>query len=843
MLSRDNATLGSYLRLGPAAVLFIMAVLLTVSGPGPQRLEYSLYDWLQRTQAHPGSRQLVVVDTSGLRRPAGGLWHAPQLAELIRALDMAGARIILPTLEPPDDNGLPDANRLSALADLEALTRQVERQDTARGADAASLDNFARQLATIQEQALQQSHVVQAIAAAGNVIVAVRAVAPRMAAPSSTCGAAPNIAAAMLAASTPRNLSGGFSQPSPQLCNAAMAAGHAEFLPHEDGIVRETELLLRAGARTYPAVALAAARSGDGTRPGAAEPAAPLRILNRFYGGGAEQPAFDTFGADSVLNGQLGTGVLAGRMAVVGDRTDAGNSHATPVSSELPHVLMVATALSNLIENDYLQRPAWLSWGEAALCALIGVGLLAVGSALAPLMTLMIGVCVAAALLGIEAYLLLGPPRLWANFAGIAAFALTGSGILSLWKLCKPHQATLDPGKVGLESPVAGVLPTDRHAGDDEMAFSSLRQQSVTPAVKMRLYEMAVKHARRRELAKAETVLRYLVSVDPEFRGASHKLSKLTGIRSLPGTRAGNTGGQTAAAASETPAATPALPLRTLGRYVLEQVVGRGAMATVYLGCDPTINRKVAVKTIALAQEFSDHDLANARAQFMREAESAGRLNHPGIISIYDVGEDDGIAYLAMEYFPGRPLSYYTQQGRLLPPAQVLELMARAAEALHYAHNQRVVHRDIKPANLLYDEQHDVLKITDFGIARLTDTSRTKTGIILGTPSYMSPEQLAGLTVTGQSDLFSLGVTTYQLLAGLPPFRADSIPLLMQKIAHEAHEPLSRLRADLPAGADSVLERALTKHPAERFATGREMAMALRECCRTLAPEPFARSA
>ena len=269
--------------------------------------------------------------------------------------------------------------------------------------------------------------------------------------------------------------------------------------------------------------------------------------------------------------------------------------------------------------------------------------------------------------------------------------------------------------------------------------------------------------------------------------------------------------------------------------YELRSILGAGGMGQVFEAQDLSLNRRVAIKTIALAEEFNDSDLVNARTQFLREAESAGRLNHPNIISIYDAGEDGEVAYLAMEYFPGKPLSYYAQQSELLPPQRVFELMARAAEALHYAHAQHVVHRDVKPANLLYDESSDTLKITDFGIARLTDTSRTKTGIILGTPSYMSPEQLAGTNVGGQSDLFSLGVTLYQLLTGMPPFRADSIPRLMQKIAHEPHEPVRRLREELPACVDGILERALAKNPSDRFASGRAMALALRDCCSSFA--------
>jgi serine/threonine-protein kinase len=167
-----------------------------------------------------------------------------------------------------------------------------------------------------------------------------------------------------------------------------------------------------------------------------------------------------------------------------------------------------------------------------------------------------------------------------------------------------------------------------------------------------------------------------------------------------------------------------------------------------------------------------------------------------------------------------------------MPAKWVLELAARAAEALDYAHRQNVVHRDIKPANLMYHAATDTLKLTDFGIARLTDSSRTKTGIILGTPSYMSPEQLSASGVTGQSDLYSLGVTMYQLLTGNAPFRADSIPKLMDKILNEEHTPIGAVRNDVPACVDEIIRKTMAKDPAERFQSGREMALALRECAK-----------
>lgn len=273
---------------------------------------------------------------------------------------------------------------------------------------------------------------------------------------------------------------------------------------------------------------------------------------------------------------------------------------------------------------------------------------------------------------------------------------------------------------------------------------------------------------------------------------------------------------------------------RTLGRYEVEREIGRGAMATVYLGRDPKINRVVAIKTIALVREYGDEQIEEARRRFFREAESAGRLNHPGIVTVYDAGEDHDLAYIAMEYLTGEPLSEYTSSSTLLPASTLVELMARVADGVSHAHRQNVVHRDIKPANIMFDSANDGLKITDFGIARLTDSGTTKSGIVLGTPSFMSPEQLEGRTVQGSSDLFSLGVSLYQLLTAQLPFRADSMTGLMFKIANEPHPPVRAVRPDLPGMLEAIVTRALQKRADQRYESGAEMATALRDCGRLL---------
>jgi len=271
-----------------------------------------------------------------------------------------------------------------------------------------------------------------------------------------------------------------------------------------------------------------------------------------------------------------------------------------------------------------------------------------------------------------------------------------------------------------------------------------------------------------------------------------------------------------------------------LGRYQIEKELGKGAMGIVYLGKDPKIGRVVAIKTMALSQEFDADELKDVKERFFREAETAGRLTHPNIVTIYDAGEEHDLAYIAMEFLKGKDLAPYVKPGNLLPLARVLSIFARVAEALAYAHKNSVVHRDVKPANIMYEPESDTVKVTDFGIARITDSSKTKTGMVLGTPSYMSPEQLAGKKIEGCSDLFSLGAALYQMACGHLPFQGDSMAQLMFKIANEAHADIRTHSPKLPACVAAIVNKSLAKDPAQRYQDGEQMAKALRLCLQSL---------
>jgi serine/threonine protein kinase len=271
-----------------------------------------------------------------------------------------------------------------------------------------------------------------------------------------------------------------------------------------------------------------------------------------------------------------------------------------------------------------------------------------------------------------------------------------------------------------------------------------------------------------------------------------------------------------------------------LGRYQVEKELGKGAMGVVYLGKDPKIGRVVAIKTMALAQEFEPDELVEVKERFFREAETAGRLNHPNIVTMYDAGEEHDLAYIAMEFLKGKDLAPYTKPDQLLPLPKVMDIVAKTADALDYAHGNNVVHRDIKPANIMYEEETGVVKVTDFGIARITDSSKTKTGMVLGTPSYMSPEQLAGKKVDGRSDLFSLGVMLYQMSTGQLPFTGDSMATLMFKIANETHAGVKTIKPELPQCLSDIIDRMLEKDIDKRYARGSEIAADIRRCAEQL---------
>ena len=344
------------------------------------------------------------------------------------------------------------------------------------------------------------------------------------------------------------------------------------------------------------------------------------------------------------------------------------------------------------------------------------------------------------------------------------------------------------------------------------------------PAAFEPLYELGLEYERRRQPGKARNVYARLADSARDFRDCAERRDRLAAMseRFPSASPAGPT--------STLVLDAPVMELPVLGRYRLERELGRGAMGTVYLGTDPTIGRKVAVKTLSIMEHCEEREQAEVATRFFKEAEAVGRLDHPHIVSIHDAGKEHDLAWIAMDYVPGQSLDAWTGASGLLPVWEVLDIAAQVADALAYAHSRKVVHRDVKPGNIIYDRDSGVAKITDFGIARMLDASGTRTGTVLGTPSYMSPEQVAGSKVDGRSDLFSLGTTLYQLLSGALPFEGDSVATLMYRIASQKTPPIRKARRGLPVCVARLVTKALQKEPAKRFAEGETMAATILNC-------------
>jgi len=267
--------------------------------------------------------------------------------------------------------------------------------------------------------------------------------------------------------------------------------------------------------------------------------------------------------------------------------------------------------------------------------------------------------------------------------------------------------------------------------------------------------------------------------------------------------------------------------VRKLGRYEILSELGKGAMGVVYRARDPMLDRTVAIKTVNMA--LDPGEMADYEARFNQEAKAAGGLNHPNIVTIHDIGKSGNMAYMAMEFLEGRELRDLMSPGAPMAPARAVEIAAQVAEGLAYAHQHGVVHRDVKPANIMI-LKNGMAKITDFGIARMRMAEvRTQTGVVLGSPRYMSPEQVAGKRAAPRSDIFSLGVIFYEMLTGKPPFTGDDVTSIMFQILNLVPPPPSTINPAIPAVLDFIVAKALAKPPDDRYADASDLARDLHD--------------
>ncbi len=820
-------------------VAVVAAVLLMHSTSDTIRtLERRFYDFgVTSSSRQPSDRIAVIaVDDQSIANIGRWPWPRDVHAQLIDKLAAAKAKTIVETvlfIEPQTDRGLLYIRKLK-----EAL-----------GTDAAQNEPVARLLAEAEQTLDTDTKLAASIAKAGNVLLpsVFETGAPR---------GNPDKPLPAAVAKSAIDEKGGFSvaairgqYPLDILGDAAAGVGHLNQDYESDGSVRAEPLLINFYGKAVPSIGLlAAARSlnlGPGDiklNPGESVQIGKLRIrtddaarmLVQFY---APRDGKLPFAVDSfydVVSGKIPADKYAGKIVIIGAKAaGVGTLFSAPGYAGLSPAEYMAHVTSSILSEHFVVEPVWAGLVVAGLVLLVAAYLIAALPRLSAGMGAGITVALFAALIITEYVLLSGaaislPLVMPAALLAIGHLALTTKRFLvtEAGKVKSDEESAETNRMMGLALQGQGQL---------DAAFDRFRRVPMSDPLMENLYNLALDFERKRQFNKAQAIYEHMAAWNKNYKDLQSKLNRAknlseTVILGGGGTHPGGTmlldGG-----AVEKP---------MLGRYQVEKELGKGAMGVVYLGKDPKIGRVVAIKTMALSQEFEGEELTDARERFFREAETAGRLQHQNIVTIFDAGEEHDLAYIAMEFLKGRDLVDFCKGGNLLPMPKALSIVARVAEALAYAHRQNVVHRDIKPANIMYEIDSDTVKVTDFGIARITDSSKTKTGLVLGTPSFMSPEQIAGKKVDGRSDLYSLGVMLFQMLTGVLPFRGDSMAELMYKIANEEPPDIRIVRNEIPDQLAQVVARALAKRSDARYQDGDAFAADLKAVMATLAGQPAA---
>jgi serine/threonine-protein kinase len=522
--------------------------------------------------------------------------------------------------------------------------------------------------------------------------------------------------------------------------------------------------------------------------------------------------SFRRYAFFDVLNDKVPPSVFKDKLVLVSPSA-AGimNPLSTPTDPTMPVGEFSAHVIWSILNKKFVQQPAWGVMFELAAIVLIGLIVTFVLPRLKAMVAGTTFVVLVAALLGSTVFLFVSQ-GLWIQTTyPLIELILGYIGVVSLSYFVTEAKKDKVEGESAETNRMLGL--SFQSQGMLDMAFDKFRRVPVDAEMKDTLYHLALDYERKRQFNKAAAVYAYIEESDSKFKDVVERKAKLIQASetmvfgdSLMGL--GTNGEGLLSTGTDT--------RPTLGRYEILKQLGKGAMGVVYLGQDPRINRTTAIKTFRFSDDFKPEEIENLKEKFFREAESAGTLSHPNIVTIYDAGDEQDLAYIAMEYLEGDNLEKFTAAGHLLPMRKVIDYVADIADGLDYAHQQGIVHRDIKPANIML-LKNGVIKITDFGIARITATSQTQTGVVKGTPYYMSPEQFSGAKVDGRSDIFSLGTMLFQLLTGELPFYADSPPALMHKIMQEPHPNPRSLNPRIVKPLVTIINKALEKDRDKRY--------------------------
>jgi CHASE2 domain-containing sensor protein/tRNA A-37 threonylcarbamoyl transferase component Bud32 len=546
-------------------------------------------------------------------------------------------------------------------------------------------------------------------------------------------------------------------------------------------------------------------------------PASNGELLIKFKGTGRSFPYYSFV---DILNVKKVPAVFDGKIVLIGYTAGDAPTVSTPVDPQLPQVELTANVIDNIVNGRYLVRPSYMVYLEAGFILLLSL----FAAFLMPRYGFINRLGITAALiffLFLVGFIFFVVLDIWFKIVYIAL------AIFTIFIEYSIRDIVVTQRTLGLTSKES--IETNRMLGLSlqsqgllDLAFEKFRKIPLDDAMKDVVYNLGLDYERKRMYNKAVAVYEYVAKTDTAFRDLADRVPKLRSLVSPMMMASEEMRQDGKIIFSDDLGIKP-----TVGRYEVVSELGQGAMGIVYKARDPKINRFLAIKTIRFSDEFEPDKIREIKDRFMREAEIAGKLAHPSIVAVYDVGEDYDLTYMAMEYLEGESLQKYCRKGFLLPLRKVLFVVSEVAMALDYAHRQGVIHRDVKPANIMVLKEGKV-KVTDFGIAKAVSSSQTKSGIVLGTPNYMSPEQINGHQIDGRSDIFSLGVVFFELLTGVLPFHGKNLTNLFYQITQVKHPSPREFNPKVPNPVEQIVNKALSKDPEHRFQTCSDFARYLK---------------
>ena len=824
-------------------VISLVFIIATISGaPVLERMERVAYDTgVSLTNRNPGEADriaIIAIDDASIERIGRWPWSRSELANMVRKMAAANAKVVglqIFLSEPQSDVGLNHVRNIKKYIASTKFPRSARKQ----------VWRIQRRLSAAERDMDVDTQLARAIPLDHNLYMPMFfEVGEPLGNPDETLpyfvrrnklthirDSKDNI---YMPISTMR-----VNYPLAKFGKATAGIGHLNLSPDADGGIRKEVLLYEYYGDYYPSLALLMAARSLNLRPSQIQidlakgvrlgklyikTDKSMGMLTGFYPAKNGDSAFSTYSFADVRDGKIPLRMFRNKIVIIGPTAlGVGSYHATPVNAAMHAPELTANVVASILNQDFYTRPTSVTLVELALF----IGVVVYLSLVLP--RFRAGVAGLVSLILLIAILIGGQyslvsQKVWLHAVAPALLLVLGHILLTTKRFLTTEQL-----KETAESDSAQTNRmlglTFQSQGQLDMALDKFRKLPVDDSVLEIFYNLALDFERKRQFNKAASCYDYILQHNRKFRDVKERRQRATQMEGtiMIGARGSSSGGTLIVdgGVTENP---------TLGRYEVERELGRGAMGTVYLGKDPKINRVVAIKTLDLSAEFEGNELEQAKDRFFREAETAGRLNHPNIVTIYDAGEEHDLAYIAMEFLEGKDLTDKMGEEQPLPVKWVLQIVLQVAEALDYAHKLGVVHRDIKPANIMYIDNDESIKVTDFGIARITDSSRTRTGVVLGTPSYMSPEQFSGKRVDGRSDLFSLGVTMFEMLSGEQPFGGDSLAELMYQITNKKHPNIIKIRGDLPTCTRTIIDKALQKDPENRYQTGEQFAQALRRC-------------